>query len=66
MARAAKLIKVKDFQEPMVIFPLKQYESLIEYIENIEDRLTVMERKDEPELSLEEVEKRFAAIFDKQ
>ncbi|MBE0638456.1 MAG: hypothetical protein IH598_08045 [Bacteroidales bacterium] len=47
----------------MVLLPLKQYESLIE---DIEDRLTAMERKDEPELTHEEVEKRFTEIFDKR
>lgn len=66
MAQTAKHIKVKDFQEPMVIFPLKQYDALIEYIEDIEDRLTILEREDEPELSHEEVEKRFIEIFDKR
>lgn len=44
----------------MVIFPLKQYEALMEYMEDIEDRLSVKERLNEPTLSQEEVEESFS------
>ncbi len=43
----------------MVVFPLKQYESLMEYIEEIEDRLTIIEREHEPTISQEDVDELF-------
>ncbi len=51
------------FKEPMVIFPLKQYESLMEYIEDIEDRLAVITRTNEPNISQQEVEDLFVKKF---
>jgi len=51
------------FKEPMVIFPLKQYESLMEYIEDIEDRLAVITRTNEPNISQHEVEDLFVKKF---
>jgi len=47
----------------MVIFPLKQYEALIEYLEDIEDRLSIQERLNEPTLSQEKVEEYFTKKF---
>lgn len=58
-----KHLKEKNFKEPMVIFPLKQYEALMEYLEDIEDRLSVIERVNEPTVSQEEVEKSFSKKF---
>ena len=47
----------------MVIFPLKQYESLMEYVEDMEDRLSVITRFDEPTLSQQEMENLFVKKF---
>jgi len=63
MPLTVKHIKEPVFKEPMVIFPLKQYETFMEYIEDIEDRLSVMERINEPNISQEEVEKKFKKKF---
>jgi hypothetical protein len=63
MTLTVKHIKEKGFNEPMVIFPLKQYETLMEYIEDIEDRLSIMARINEPDISQEEVEKKFKKKF---
>ena len=56
-------MKDKVFTEPMVVLPLKQYESLMDYIVEIEDRLAIIERNDEPTISQEEVEERFTVKF---
>ncbi|MFA4851369.1 MAG: hypothetical protein WC868_03050 [Bacteroidales bacterium] len=63
MTLTVKHLKEPGFKEPMVIFPLKQYETLMEYIEDIEDCLSVMERINEPNISQEEVEKKFKKKF---
>ena len=63
MALTVKHLKDKEFKEPMVIFPLKQYETLMEYLEDIEDRLSVLERLNEPTISQEEVEENFKKKF---
>lgn len=66
MPSSVKSSDKPGFSEPMVIFPLKQYETLMEYLENIEDRLAVAERANEPELSQGEVEKLFNKKFGKE
>jgi len=38
MTLTVKHLKGQTFSEPMVIFPLKQYENLLEYVEDLEDR----------------------------
>ena len=63
MGLTVKHLKDQGFKEPMVIFSLKQYESLMEYLEDIEDRLSVMERLNEPTISQEEVEVDFKKKF---
>jgi hypothetical protein len=63
MVLTVKRLKDQEFKEPMVVFPLKQYESLLDYIEEIEDRLSVMERLNEPTISQEEVETNFKKKF---
>jgi len=50
-------------KEPMVIFPLRQYETLMEHLEDVEDRLAVMERATEPNISQQEVEEMFLKKF---
>jgi hypothetical protein len=63
MSSIAKQFKDQVFKEPMVVFPLKQYESLMEYVEEIEDRLAIYERKPEPTISQEELDVRFREKF---
>jgi hypothetical protein len=63
MVLTVKRLKDQEFKEPMVVFPLKQYETLLDYIEEIEDRLSVMERLNEPTISQEEVEEDFKKKF---
>lgn len=53
----------KEFKEPMVIFPLRQYESLMEHVEDIEDRLAIYTRANEPNVSQQEVEDLFIKKF---
>ena len=63
MVLTVKRLKDQEFKEPMVVFPLKQYETLLDYIEEIEDRLSVMERLNEPTISQEEVDANFKKKF---
>lgn len=63
MTLTVKHLKEAGFKKPMVIFPLKQYETLMEYVEDIEDCLSVMARKNEPNISQEEVERKFKKKF---
>ena len=63
MPSNAKLSVKSDFKEPMVIFPLKQYESLMNYVEDVEDRLAVAERINEYELTQQEVDELFIKKF---
>ena len=63
MTTTVKYVKEAGFKEPMVIFPLKQYESLMEYLEDIEDRLAVITRTSEPNISQQEVEGLFVKKF---
>jgi len=66
MTLTVKRLKEQTFSEPMVIFPLQQYENLLEYVEDLENRLAVIERVNEPVVSQEEVEKLFKRKFDKE
>jgi hypothetical protein len=63
MSSTAKQFKEQVFKEPMVVFPLKQYENLMEYIEEIEDRLAILERETEPTIMQQELEVRFREKF---
>jgi len=63
MTLTVKHLKEPGFKEPMVIFPLKQYEALMEYLEDIEDRLSVKERINEPVISQKEVDNKFNKKF---
>ena len=64
MTLTVKRLKEQTFSEPMVIFPFKQYENLLEYVEDLEDNLAVVERMNEPVVSQEEVEELFKRKFD--
>jgi hypothetical protein len=63
MTFTVKHLHESGFKEPMVIFPLSQYESLMDYLEDMEDRLAVMDRKNEPIVSQAEVEENFLQKF---
>jgi hypothetical protein len=58
-----KKLKQMNFSEPMVVFPLKQYSELMNYIEDIEDRLAVKERKDEETITKEDFDQMFHRKF---
>lgn len=50
-------LRESNFKEPMVFFPLRQYEALVEYLEDMEDRLAVKERASEGNIPWEKVKK---------
>ena len=52
-----KHIKESKINEPMVMFPLRQYDELMEYLEDMEDRLAVKERADDKNIPWSEVKK---------
>lgn len=56
-------IESLNFSEPVVVFPLKDYEALMEYVEDIEDKLIANERMDDPEISQEEMQSLFDETF---
>jgi hypothetical protein len=58
-----KYIKDTNFKEPMVMLPLKQYEALIEYLEEAEDLLDIKKRRHEKNVSRDAVEKKFKRKF---
>lgn len=66
MASNVKHLKDQDFNEPMVVFHLKQHENLMGYVEDIEDRLSILERQNEPTVSQEEVDENFRNKFGKE
>ena len=41
-------IKEAKFDEPMVFFPLRQYDELMEYMEDMEARLSIKESENKP------------------
>ncbi|MBL4585834.1 MAG: hypothetical protein JKX84_02060 [Flavobacteriales bacterium] len=57
-------IEVKG-KNPLVILDLKQYQTLLDDLEDMQDRIAILERTDEPEVSQIEVEKAFAKKFGK-
>lgn len=66
MPPTVKNLKTGAFNEPMVIFPLSQYEILMEYMEEIEDQLAVIERANEPVVSQKKVDALFKKKFEKK
>jgi len=57
MTLLVKHIKEAKYKEPMVVLPLRQYETLIEYVEDMEDRIAIRERANDENISWEEVKK---------
>jgi len=59
---STQTIELKS-NDPFVVLPLKQYESMLEYIEELEDRAAIHARKDEEEVPWEDVMKKFTKKF---
>lgn len=47
----------------MVLLPLKQYETMLEYIEDLEDKIAIRSRKDEANIPWSDTEKKFKKKF---
>lgn len=56
-------IKAIKTKEPVVVLNVREYEALIEYLEDLEDRVAVKERSGEADIPQQEVEKRFRKKF---
>lgn len=63
MNHSVKNLKDTQFKEPMVVLPLQQYEALMEYLEDLEDRFAVIERANDENIPWEKVEKKFKKKF---
>ena len=57
MTLTVKLLRKTKYQEAMALLPMKQYEALLEHLEEMEDRLAVKEREGEETIPWEEVKK---------
>lgn len=62
MPHSSYTLELKS-KNPMVVLPLKEYELLIEYIEELEDKAALLLRQDEKNVAWEEVEKKFNKRF---
>ena len=58
MNLAITLIKDKNLNEPMVLFSLRQYNKLMEYLEDIEDRISVKECENKPVFDFKQLVKK--------
>jgi hypothetical protein len=57
MTLTVKLLRKTKYQEAMALLPMKQYEALLEHLEEMEDRLAVKERASDKTSSWQEVKK---------
>jgi hypothetical protein len=57
MTLTVKLLRKTKYQEAMALLPMKQYEALLEHLEDMEDRLSVRERENDKMIPWEEVKK---------
>jgi hypothetical protein len=48
---------------PFVVLPLKQYESMLDYIEELEDRAAIQSRKEEEDVPWKSVMEKFTDKF---
>ena len=62
MANNPYTLELKS-KSPFVVLPLKQYEKLVEYIEDLEDKAALLTRKPEENVSWANVEKKFNKKF---
>lgn len=58
MTLTVKKIREAHFKETMVMMPLRQYDALLEYLNDMEDRMAIAERANEPEVPWAEVKKK--------
>ena len=63
MTISVKYLKEANFKEPMVMLPLRQYEALMELLEEAEDLFDLRKRAGEKNVSHQEVEKKFKKKF---
>jgi len=63
MTLSVKYLKATDFKEPMVVISLRQYEALMNYLEEMEDINDIKQRASEENVSQKEVEKKFRKKF---
>jgi hypothetical protein len=52
-----------DGKSPFVVLPLEQYERLMEYIEELEDRTALITRQSEDDVEWSAIEKKFNKKF---
>ena len=57
MTLTVKLLRKTKYQGAMALLPMKQYEALLEHIEEMEDRIAVKERAGDATIPWEEVKK---------
>jgi hypothetical protein len=57
MTLTVKLLRKTKYQEAMALLPMKQYEALLEHLEDMEDRLSVKEREGDKMIPWEKVKK---------
>lgn len=62
MANSPFSIELKS-KNPMILLPLKQYETMLEYIEDLEDKIAIRSRKDEENILWSNTEKKFNKKF---
>lgn len=52
-------------QDPFVVLPLERYESLLNQIEELEDKMALITQRNEEEIPWDRVEKKFEKKFGK-
>ena len=57
MTLTVKLLRKTKYQEAMALLPMKQYQALLEYLEEMEDRVAVKEREGDEMIPWEKVKK---------
>jgi hypothetical protein len=57
MTLTVKLLRKTKYQEAMALLPMKQYQALLEYLEEMEDRVAVKEREGDELIPWEKVKK---------
>jgi len=62
MANSPFSIELKS-KNPVVLLPLKQYETMLAYIEDLEDKIAIRSRKDEENIPWGDTEKKFTKKF---
>ena len=63
MTLSVKYLKATNFKEPMVVLSLRQYEALMDYLEEMEDITDIKQRAGEENVYQKEAEKKFRKKF---